>query len=412
MLSPGLRHVEHNIYKSDVFSAGLVLFQLATLKDVLGFNQKTTYTDGEKLIKDGLKSLSKRYSIKVINILDKMLTFVEDKRPNFVELGKLIFGENYQPKIHRNWEKSTNFASSSNNLKLKDQSNEIKKEMFRQYVVKQKLNFNTNKTTFWFEYGGNIIGKYYIDKDDSKWKLIGKYTNNEFPSHYVTVFVDHNSGYFLIGGIDSSNTYQFKDGEIRLKASLNFERSFTSAININGAILAIGGYEYNEKSQLKSIEVYDVEKDKWTLNVFEDLKVARSQASAVLFNNKTVLVFGGYNKSFGTLSSIEKISLNDKKTELLEFKLPIPLRRFNSLKISDTRIMIMGGVTRLCKDSDFVYCLDYEKKSFRKFTSLPKGGILDHELVLDEIGNVHLFFENNYGTSPPIHHTYNYLDFN
>jgi hypothetical protein len=72
----------------------------------------------------------------------------------------------------------------------------------------------------------------------------------------------------------------------------------------------------------------------------------------------------------------------------------------------------MGGVTRLCKDSDHVYCLDYEKQTFIKFTSLPKGGILDHELILDEIGNVHLFFENNYGTSPPIHHTYNYLDFN
>ena len=48
MLTPGTRQVEHNIYKSDVFSAGLVLFQLASIKDVTGFNQKTNYCDGEK----------------------------------------------------------------------------------------------------------------------------------------------------------------------------------------------------------------------------------------------------------------------------------------------------------------------------------------------------------------------------
>lgn len=411
VLTPGTKQVEHNIYKSDVFSAGLVLFQLAAIKDVTGFNQKTTYTDGEKLIKEGLHWLSKRYSNKVIDPLRQMLIFDEDKRPSFIELAKIIFGESYTPRIDKYDGKSKKDLTKDN--KKKEKTDDEKKEMFRQYVEKQKLKFNMNKITFWFEYGGNMIAKYPITKEESKWKLIGKYTNNEFPSHYSIVYINEDIGSFFLGGIDKNNNFQFKGGEIRKKASFIVERSFITAININNIIIAIGGYEYSEKNQLKSIEVYDIDKDKWSINVFEDLKVARSQAASLLYNSHYILVFGGYNKSMGTLSSIERISIQDKKTELLgELKLPIPLRRFACLKISETRIMILGGITRLCKESDHVYCIDYEKKSSIKFTSLPKPGILDHEVILDEIGNVHLFYENNYGTSPPTHYTYNYLDFN
>lgn len=99
MLTPGTRQVEHNIYKSDVFSAGLVLFQLASIKDVTGFNQKTNYCDGEKLIKEGLANLAKKYSSKVIDVIKKMLIFEEEKRPNFIELGKILFGDSYVPRV-------------------------------------------------------------------------------------------------------------------------------------------------------------------------------------------------------------------------------------------------------------------------------------------------------------------------
>ena len=51
------------MFKSDVFSTGLVLFQLSAMMDVGGFNQKTEHNDGEELIKKGLKE-----------ILDKMNT--------------------------------------------------------------------------------------------------------------------------------------------------------------------------------------------------------------------------------------------------------------------------------------------------------------------------------------------------
>ena len=56
------RFAEHNIYKSDVFSCGLVLIQFALMKEVTGFNSKTLEVNGEKLIREHLKQLDKMYS--------------------------------------------------------------------------------------------------------------------------------------------------------------------------------------------------------------------------------------------------------------------------------------------------------------------------------------------------------------
>jgi serine/threonine protein kinase len=53
----GGRHVIHNMFKSDVYSCGLIFFQLASMEDVTGFNQKNQVNDGEKLIDYGLKKL-------------------------------------------------------------------------------------------------------------------------------------------------------------------------------------------------------------------------------------------------------------------------------------------------------------------------------------------------------------------
>lgn len=51
------RHVVHNLYKSDVYSCGLIFFQLGAMEDVTGFNQKNAVNDGEKLVELGLKKL-------------------------------------------------------------------------------------------------------------------------------------------------------------------------------------------------------------------------------------------------------------------------------------------------------------------------------------------------------------------
>ena len=430
------KQVEHNMFKSDVFSAGLVLFQMAAMMDVSGFNQKTSNVDGEKLIREGLRMISKRYSNNIIEILGKMLQFNEDKRPNFIELGKFIAGNDFVPRTDKsimqyirervNREQNqnqiqnvnnnkSNIQNNNNNINNNKENDEQKEFYFSQYIKKHNLKFTMRKIAYWFEYGGNMIAKHQIIKNDnnSKWKLIAKYKGN-FPYHCITLYTNEQFGIYIIGGTDNNNTYQFLNGQIYRKNSMNIERSFMSCLFIPhlNSILSIGGYDYTDKNQLSSIESYDIINDTWSMSAYQDLKVPRSQANVLLYNNSNIFIFGGYNKNFGTLNSIERLDLENKKCDLLELKLPIPLRRFASMKITDHKILIMGGITRLCKESDSTFIVDIENDKIMKYSSLPKGGIVEQEIFLDEIGGVHLFFENNYGTAPPEHVIFNYLDFN
>jgi len=438
-----VKQVEHNMYKSDVFSAGLVLFQMAALRDVNGFNQKTENCNGERLIFEGLRMLGKKYSNKVIETLNLMLKFDENERPNFIELERFLArNSEYIPRVdltliqyleqkklnksNKSLSQSTsnnNFSSKNNNTNTSStRANEIsdtqKIKIFNQYKIKNKLNnILTLKNAFWFEYGGNMIARHIISKNDttSKWRLIAKYKSS-FSYHFLTIYAGEAYGYFLIGGTNSNNTLQYINNQIIRKNSMNIERSFMSALffvhNNIPTILAIGGYDYSDKGQLSSIESYDINKDIWSMNVYPDLNVGRSQANCLLFNDKKIFVFGGYNKNYGTLNSIEEINIEKKTCNIIEMKLPVPLRRFASVKISESKVLIMGGISRLCKESDATFILNMENFNQVKFNNLPKAGTIEHEVYFDEIGDLHLFYENKYGTSPPIHVIYSFLDYN
>lgn len=84
------RYVEHNIYKSDVFSCGLVMMQLALMNEVTGYNNNTPQNNGEILIKQNLQDLEKAFSSKFLNIIALMLIFEESGRPSFVEIEQLF----------------------------------------------------------------------------------------------------------------------------------------------------------------------------------------------------------------------------------------------------------------------------------------------------------------------------------
>lgn len=441
------KEVEHNMFKSDVFSTGLVLYQLAAMRDVSGFNQKTEKVDGEKLIRDGLKYLSKNYSNKLIDIIRKMLMFNEEDRPTFEQLGKYIGGEEYVPRVDKSLiaqmadsvnkknvlatsansgnSGSSNVFSSSNTklssndfskelveLNLKSQEDAAKK--FANYQTRNKVKYNTNlKSTYWFEYGGCLVAKFSLgskdEKNGMKWKLTSK-NKFVFPYHCITVYVDESYGYFIIGGTDGDNTFQFKDNNITVKSSMSCQRSFMSVVVMNHFIFAIGGYDCVEKMQLGSIEVYDVEKNTWKRNIIKDLNIPRSQAAALVMNNHLIFVFGGYSKTLGTLNSIETINIETKECEALDILLPVPIRRFGILKLSESKVLLLGGISKVSKNSDDTYVVDLKSGKIEKGNELPQGGVIEHEILFDESGGLHLFYENNYGTSPPEHVCVNFFD--
>ena len=71
------------------------------------------------------------------------------------------------------------------------------------------------------------------------------------------------------------------DKNIHHRAPMLQEKSFFSAVCCRGSkIYTLGGYENIEKVQLKTCEVYDIEKDLWYSNEEVSLNVARSQSSS------------------------------------------------------------------------------------------------------------------------------------
>ena len=248
------KEAEHNMFKSDVFSAGLVLYQLAAMKDVGGFNQKTPQCDGEALIKEGLKQLSKTYSNKLVDIIRKMLIFNEEERPTFQQLGIFIAGDDYVPRVDRTIieqmedmkkkkieEKILNDKISIKELMYERERNEEKKKKFISYVNNHKIPIMTKNSTYWFEYGGKGVAQFKFEnlsndskenenlnnkengtpntedkdqkkeskEDENKWKTKTIKSDITFPMHFILAYVDEKYGYFLIGGTDNGNCFQF-----------------------------------------------------------------------------------------------------------------------------------------------------------------------------------------------------------
>ena len=439
------KEAEHNMFKSDVFSAGLVLYQLAAMKDVGGFNQKTPQCDGEVLIKEGLKQLSKSYSNKLVEIIRRMLIFNEEDRPTFEQLGIFIAGEDYVPRVDRTIidqiedfkkkkieEKILNDKITEKELEYERERDEEKKKKFISYVNNHKIPIMTKDKTFWFEYGGKGCAQFNFksknkkkeesenlgkennsgnnkEKEDNKenkeekWKQRNVKTDIVYPMHFILAYVDETYGYFLIGGTDNGNCFQFKDGTITPKANMSIQRSFMSVISYDQLIFAIGGYDFAEKNQTGSIEIYEVQTNEWKSGILKDLKVPRSQAGALLMNSTSIYVFGGYSKSLGTLNSIEHISIETKENKLIELKLPIPLRRFGLFPISENKAILLGGESKNSQKIDKTFIVDLNEKKVKEGVTLSRGGVLEHEIIFEDNGKVHLFFENNYGTAPPEH---------
>jgi hypothetical protein len=76
--------------------------------------------------------------------------------------------------------------------------------------------------------------------------------------------------------------------------------------------------------------------------------------------------------------------MKTKRMELIELRMPQPLRRFASIKISTTKILLLGGILRMSKESDAVFCFDLEKEySIEQLDKIDKPGIIDYPIILD-----------------------------
>lgn len=66
-------------------------------------------------------------------------------------------------------------------------------ELFRSYAEQNNLYLNLTNQMYWFEFGGNKIGRLFIEGPEAeefpKWRLIAKY-KGEFPCHFTQVYIN------------------------------------------------------------------------------------------------------------------------------------------------------------------------------------------------------------------------------
>lgn len=448
------RYAKHNIYKSDVFSTGLVMYQLASLKEVTGFNNRTPENDGEELIKKALQELEKNYSREFVSLLSLMLIFEESQRPSFVEIEYLfmeqeakdneifrskgsddetIKGGNdmvrYYNKFfntflrrpgNENNENLTTTKTTSNlplsinnsiNISRVNTSFRNEKDLNVSHLsrvsTKEGVEFfidangkQTEGKLFWFEFGGKSIAKYIPQKN--RWKTLDIQASEVFPPHFTSLYVKPYDSIMLLGGPSGMNFREFNPStqKVSLRKSMIESRNFFPVVYTQSKLFVFGGYDDNRKQQTKSCEVYDFQSDSW--RAISDMNFERSQAQAVLYDADTILVIGGYNKKSGVLKSIEEYSISKNTFKMHDLSLNEGLRRF-AVRKHENSLLIFGGVKQYFENSSAVYKLDFDEKTCVEIGSLEKGGAVEYEVFLDVDGVFHLFFEELNGTSAPFH---------
>jgi len=65
------------------------------------------------------------------------------------------------------------------------------------------------------------------------------------------------------------------------------------------------------------------------------------------------------------------------------------------MKISTTKILLIGGVGASSQELDAVFCFDLEKEyTIEQLDKIERAGMVDFPILLDQVGNLHLFLEN------------------
>lgn len=116
--------------------------------------------------------------------------------------------------------------------------------------------------------------------------------------------------------------YKLKKHVLKERKSMNTCRAyFADALRSDRFIYAIGGrgnqdlveYEMFKKSQ-RTVERYDIEKDKW-LQLKTELNEGRYHSSACLLQDRFIYVFGGFKTTHFNKQDVARVN---KKTEIID----------------------------------------------------------------------------------------------
>jgi hypothetical protein len=68
----------------------------------------------------------------------------------------------------------------------------------------------------------------------------------------------------------------------------------------------------------------------------------------------------------------------------MELVIPSPIRRFASMKISTTKILLIGGLGENSQELNAVFCFDLDKDlTIEQLDKIDRPGIVDAPIILD-----------------------------
>jgi len=184
-------------------------------------------------------------------------------------------------------------------------------------------------------------------------------------------------------------------------------RGCFAAIYHEGWVWAFGGVNYQDKVS-KKCERYNVEQDDWKR--IPDMNTPRKNASACALSADTIYVFGGTSQ-VETLDTIEQFSISTHVWTVLRVKMPIPAAFMSTFKVSDSEIILMGGMVRDLKNlstykTSEALVFNVVRGKFKRLKQLDHAAISLHPVFYDD-GQVFMIEEegveaSEIGDSPKV----------
>lgn len=281
--------------------------------------------------------------------------------------------EDINKEIVKNFERVLGISPTK---KINSPKEEQKSHLIQKLKVEQEIEeiIDLNESAFlhFFEINQRNLYIYYIDTAKT-FKINGE--NLKIPLYHGSVQVEE--GILFCGGFETAQIEYLKStnkleilinetGSWIKKADMKFPKSHHKLVAFSkNLIYSIGGKKKGD-TFYSVCEIYEIDKDNWKLA--PELNEKKCLVSATSFNLSAIYTFGGFNG--GGLSTIEVIQpFSDNKWTIIQTKKSedwTARSEVGSFQLSDTEIMVFGGVIHKKACTDDVFIFDTNKNSMGK----------------------------------------------
>lgn len=196
----------------------------------------------------------------------------------------------------------------------------------------------------------------------------------------------------IIGGVSTATlnrVLQLRNSTIKRLTPMLSNRADLCAVAVSENIYAIGGYNEESDQALNTVEVYNLNKNKWT-SLHQMIYPRVNSAAAV--NGLFIYVFGGVG-----VSAVEKFDIVQEEWSLCELSMPMSISASGITTIAQNQIMIFGGVDESGTLQQGVYLFDLLNESIVMQQQLHKPSSVNKP-IYSHNGLLYLFNNKEFTT--------------